>query len=95
MTKKLFVPEAQYEEGEVIPAYLLEDVVQSAGESTSVSDVRPKPMYDTGYPYEDEVYGKDVLITGTDAVDTVKFSFDAGPEYDLEEEELVDPKYLK
>ena len=50
MTKKLFVPEAQYEEGEYIPEELFEEV---------------------------------------------KFSFDAGPEYDLEEEELVDPKYLK
>ena len=50
MTEKLFVPEAQYEEGEYIPKELFEEV---------------------------------------------KFSFDAGPEYDLEEEELVDPKYLK
>ena len=50
MTEKLFVPEAQYEEGEYIPEELLEEV---------------------------------------------KFSFDAGPEYDFEEEELVDPKYLK
>ena len=66
MTKKLFVPEAQYEEGEVIPAYLLEDVVQSAGESTSLSDVRPKPMYDNGYTNEYEDYVA-ILFYGTSA----------------------------